>query len=264
MRSITTIFCFFSIITCCAQYEKHNNLGNSFIILEKDINLNMIFVEGGKFKMGCNDKTFKQCHKNEIAAFDTTVYDFYIGVTEVTQGQWRAIMGSLPDRYDGCELCPIVDVSWNDIQLFLRRLNNITGKHYRLPTEAEWEYAAREGNKNSKTEDLQYSGHSDINEVAWFIENSHGKTNPVGMKLPNKLGLYDMTGNVWEWCDDRYGFYDNRSIPMAKREDIGVERVTRGGAFDSFQDNCRITSRSSANPDARSRSLGFRIALSAE
>jgi formylglycine-generating enzyme required for sulfatase activity len=243
------------------QNENKTELVTSFILTDAGLDLEMIFVQGGDFVMGCLPGKDKKCKKNELPPHEVTIANFYIGKFEVSQNQWKTLMGSLPNRFDGCDQCPIVDVSWHDVHLFLRKLNQLTGKQYRLPTEAEWEYAAKGG---IKTQGFVYSGGNILEDVAWFVDNSDKSTKPIGTILPNELGIYDMTGNVWEWCEDRYGFYENKNIPMAKREDIGVERVTRGGARDSFHESCRVVFRSSANPDARSNTLGFRIALSAE
>ncbi len=261
MKNIFFVLFVISIhVTLAGQNTSNPESGTRFIVTESAIDLEMVHVQGGGFMMGCLPEKDNACKRNELPAHEQIIASFYIGKFEITQDQWKKVMGSLPDRFDGCGLCPIVDVSWHDIQLFLRKLNELCGKQFRLPTEAEWEYAAK-GGLSSKG--YRFAGSENLDEVAWYADNSNQKTNPVGTKLPNELGLFDMTGNVWEWCEDRYGFYEYRNVPMAKREDIGIERVTRGGACDSFNESCRLVFRSSANPDARSFTLGFRVALDA-
>lgn len=165
--------------------------------------MEMIFVKGGCYQMG---DTFGDGAPEEKPVHDVCVSDFYMGKHEVTQGQWKRIMGNNPSSFSGCgDNCPVEHVSWNDAQNFIRRLNSQSGKGYRLPTEAEWEYAARSGGKSEK-----FAGGADVNTVAWYDGNSSSKAHPAGQKLPNGLGLHDMSGNVWEWCNDWYdGTYYN-------------------------------------------------------
>ena len=163
---------------------------------------NMVFVQGGSFQMGSNNG-----QSDEKPVHSVTVSDFYIVKYEVTQKEWRDIMGSNPSKWKGDNL-PVEKVSWDDVQTFIKKLNAKTGLNYRLPTEAEWEYAARGGNKSNG---YKYSGSNDIGSVAWYASNSGSKTHSVGQKKPNELGIYDMTGNVWEWCNDWYGDYSSSS-----------------------------------------------------
>ncbi|HAD14119.1 MAG TPA: hypothetical protein DCF33_16975, partial [Saprospirales bacterium] len=189
----------------------------------------MVPVPGGTFTMGSDDKEADECpHK-------VTVPSFRISKYEVTQAQWRAVMGSdPPGLYNkGCDECPVERVSWDDVQEFLKKLNQLTGVDYRLPTEAEWEYAAKGGQAGLKSA-YQYAGSDKLDEVGWYdgnykIGNTFGEkntTHPVGQKKPNQLGLYDMSGNVWEWCQDTYGPYpcDKKT---KKEERL---RVLRGGS----------------------------------
>ncbi|HDP98542.1 MAG TPA: hypothetical protein ENN22_05075, partial [bacterium] len=155
----------------------------------------MVFVAGGTFMMGSNE------YDNEKPIHKVYVDDFYIGKYEVTQKQWFEIMGSNPSRFKGDNL-PVERVSWNDVQEFIRKLNAKTGGNFRLPTEAEREYASRGGSRSAH---FKYSGSNNVDNVAWYDNNSGRKTHPVGTKQPNELGLYDMSGNVWEWCSDWYG-----------------------------------------------------------
>mgnify|MGYP001804168081 CR=1 FL=1 len=171
----------------------------------ESISENMVFVKGGTFNMGSNDGRDIEKPLHEVQ-----VGDFYIGKYEVTQAQWRRIMGNSPSSFNNCDDCPIESVSWNDIQRFLKKLRKQTGQKYRLPTEAEWEYAARGGNKSKG---FTYAGSNALADVAWYDSNSGNKTQPVGQKAPNELGIYDMSGNVWEWCTDWYGEYYHTNNP---------------------------------------------------
>ncbi|RLD58109.1 MAG: sulfatase-modifying factor protein, partial [Bacteroidetes bacterium] len=163
----------------------------------------MVFVKGGTFQMGSNNGG-----TDEKPVHRVSLDDFYIGKYEVTQKQWRKIMGNNPSHFFGCDNCPVETVSWNDVQKFITKLNQKTGQHYRLPTEAEWEYAARGGSFESPT---KYAGNNYVDKVAWYYNNSNEKTHPVGEKKPNKIGIYDISGNVWEWCSDWYSnnYYNN-------------------------------------------------------
>ena len=157
---------------------------------------NMVYVAGGTFQMG----DWSSGVLNEVPAHNVTLSSFYIGKYEVTQEQWQAVMGSNPSYFKGAKR-PVENVSWGDCQVFIRRLNLLTGKKFRLPTEAEWEYAARGGNKSRG---YTCSGSNTIGVVAWSLSNSNDKTHEVATKAPNELGIYDMSGNVWEWCEDWY------------------------------------------------------------
>lgn len=219
--------------------------------------LEMVAVEGGTFTMGCTAPFGEDCFHDEKPPHDITLNRFYISRYPVTQQQWLLVMGSHESRNRGCRQCPVESVSWEDIQLFLKRLNQITGKNYTLPTEAQWEFAARGGNN---TKGFIYSGSNDPHEVAWFRETSDG-TRPVGQKLPNELGLYDMSGNVWEWCLDwkiPYTF-GAKTDPVALSN--GSRKVLRGGAWNSLKRSCRISNRHDGNPQFRNNNYGFRLVL---
>ncbi|MFM7153873.1 MAG: formylglycine-generating enzyme family protein, partial [Bacteroidota bacterium] len=190
-----------------------------------------------------------------------TLSDYYIGETEVTQAQWKAVMGDNPSGFNGCDDCPVENVSWNDAQKFITRLNARAGSpRYRLPTEAEWEYAAR-GGANSRS--YQYAGSNDINEVAWYDVNSRFKTHPVKGKKPNELGVYDMSGNVYEWCSDWYGYYLAASQTNPQGPSAGVFRVFRGGGWFDAAGYCRASFRNDDGPGGRGIYLGFRLAAAA-
>jgi hypothetical protein len=169
---------------------------------------------------------------------------FYIGKYEVTQAQWQAVMGNNPSKFSGSNN-PVEQVSWNDVQEFIKKLNAMTGRNYRLPTEAEWEYAANEGKRNSSYE---YSGSNTLSSVGWYGDNSGNTTHPVGQKSPNSLGLYDMSGNVWEWCQDCY-------------DSSCSYRVIRGGSWYYDASNCRVAHRYGNAPSYRYGNLGFRLVL---
>ena len=223
----------------------------------KGVSLQMVYVEGGTFRMG---DTFEQdidASDDEYPVHSVTLSGYYIGKTEVTQALWKAVMGSNPSGFKGDNL-PVECVSWDDCQVFIRKLNSLTGQNFRLPTEAEWEFACRGGN-NSRG--YKYSGSNYIDNVAWYEDNSGEKTHPVATKLPNELGIYDMTGNVLEWCSDWYGDYSSGAQTNPKGPDSGSDRVCRGGcsSFDSIC--CRSSFRSGYSPADCDFILGLRLAL---
>jgi formylglycine-generating enzyme required for sulfatase activity len=225
-----------------------------------DLPYGLISIKGGTFMMGCTDEQESDCYDSEKPAHQVKVSDFKLGKYEVTQAQWRKIMGNDPPElaFGGCDQCPVEQVSWDDIQAFLSKLNSQTGKNYRLPTEAEWEYAARGGNKSGG---YKYAGSNTIGVVAWFKENSGSERHPVGGKRPNELGLYDMTGNVWEWCQDWYGSYRSGSQTNPSGTGTGSYRVLRGGGGRYPARLCRVSYRDSYAPTNRDHNIGFRLAL---
>ncbi len=216
----------------------------------------MIYVEGGTFMMGSKngDEDEKPVHKVTLDAF-------YIAKYPVTQALWKAIMGDKnPSAFEGDDR-PVEKVNWHDAQQFIQKLNAATDQKYRLPTEAEWEYAARGG---KYSEGYQYAGSDAIEEVAWYghstKDNLHRETKPVGLKYPNELGIYDMSGNVWEWCEDWKGNYlsDAQVNPTGPTE--GTDRVFRGGSWGSVPRYCRVAYRGLDSPFSRLNVLGFRLA----
>jgi formylglycine-generating enzyme required for sulfatase activity len=221
---------------------------------------NMVYVQGGTFKMGCTGEQ-GSCEDDEKPVHEVTVSSFYMGKYEVTQAQWETLMGSNPSRFKGDDL-PVENVrSWDDAQMFIERLNAATGKQYRLPTEAEWEYAARGGNKNKG---YKYSGSNRVKNVAWMITNGDLTPHPVGTKQANELGIYDMTGNVWEWCSDWYGGYSASAQNNPTGASSGSARVSRGGSWGNSEGRCRVAHRSNGLPGDGNASLGFRLACSSE
>ena len=233
-------------------------------IIVNGVSFNMVKVEGGTFDMGSNNG-----YDDEKPVHSVTLSDYYIGQTEVTQELWQAIMGTSirqqrdkdnrewPIYGEGSNY-PMYYVSWNEVQEFISRLNSLTGKQYRLPTEAEWEYAARGG---KKSKGYKYSGSNFIEQVAWYSDNSGNTTHPVGSKQPNELGIYDMSGNVWEWCYAWYGAYNSRHQTNPTGPASGSDRVLRGGSWDNDAVMCWVSSRGYYAPDYGICNFGFRLAL---
>ena len=218
------------------------------------LDIDWVFVEGGSYVMGNNNAE----DGDERPAHNVLVNDFFIGKYEITQREWIKTMGNNPSRNDFCEDCPVENVSWEDTQEFLETIQNRLGESWRLPTEAEWEYAAK-GGKNKDS--FVFSGSSNIGQVAWFDMNSGLSTRPVGAKQPNSLGIFDMSGNVFEWCSDWYGekYYEESLENNPMGPIIGAERVLRGGSFDNAQIFARVTDRFKDQPDTRLFKYGFRV-----
>ncbi len=219
------------------------------------VSFKMIVVKGGTFTMGCTSEQ-SGCDNEESPAHKVTLSDYCMGETEVTQALWKAVMGRNPSKWTGDNL-PVENVSWDDAQEFIRKLNQKTGRNFRLPTEAEWEYAARGG---SQSRGYQYSGSNTLGNVAWYYGNSGSQTHPVKTKQPNELGLYDMSGNVWEWCADWYGSYSGSAQTDPAGPGSGSFRVFRGGGWSSSAGGCRVSFRDGYDPGDRFNNLGFRLA----
>ena len=245
-------------------------------------------LKGGTFTMGCTPDQGNDCDSHEKPTHQVTLSDFYIGKYEVTQAQWKTVMGkdNNPSNFKGDNL-PVENVNWNEVQEFIRILNKVTGKDYRLPTEAEWEYAARGGNKSNG---YKYSGSDDIEEVAWFMENSGGVkrpmaikessepdiqnisreidvwdfenagTRPVGTKKANELGIHDMSGNVWEWINDWFGNYSSNPQKDPQGPSSGYYCVIRGGSLSSRAEYASVSNRYSGDPGSGLDIIGFRLA----
>ena len=225
----------------------------------KGVEFKMIKVEGGTFRMGATSEQGSG-EGDEKPVHYVTLSDYHIGETEVTQELWQAVMGSNPSYFKGDNQRPVENVSWDDCQEFIKKLNRLTGKKFRLPTEAEWEYAAR-GGKYSKDYVYKYSGSNDADEVAWYDDNSGYNTHPVKTKKANKLGLYDMSGNVWEWCNDWYGDYQSNSQTNPTGPSEGESRVLRGGGWCYFDMGVRVSRRDYLTPGYRHIIIGLRLAL---
>jgi len=215
----------------------------------------MIFVKGGAFQMGSN-----YGNDDEMPVHTVKLNSFYIGKYEVAQYQWTAIMGNNPSQYRICDNCPVNRVSWSDVHEYIRKLNAQTGKKYRLPTEAEWEYAAKGG---VYSKGYRYSGSDDIEEVGWYSDNSNIQLHCVGEKQPNELGIYDMTGNLEEWCSDWFGNYRGGIQVNPRGAASGKDRVFRGGCYFASCDDyvSRVTQRAWVDPEYRNGNVGFRLVL---
>lgn len=247
---------------------------NDGVLRVGDVTYQMIHVAAGSFIMGATHEQQNPSVGEKPAHIVKLTNDYYLGETEVTQGLWRAVMGLLSfpmlvrarktnlgildiEIFDNI---PVTDVSWDDCQEFIRRLNVLTGCSFRLPTEAEWEYAARGGCHSCG---YQYAGSDNLDDVAWYGGTAYTVLpRPVKYKLPNELGLYDMSGNVWEWCHDGYREYssDSQTNPTGPTGDYG--RVRRGGSFwrDAFE--CRVAFREASATEHRNFEIGFRLAIS--
>ncbi len=223
------------------------------------VTFKMIKVEHGTFTMGATPE-MEDPYDTEKPAHEVTISkDYYLGETEVTQALWTAVMGDNLSDYKG-DNNPVDSVSWNDCQEFIKKLNQMTGKSFRLPTEAEWEFAARGGNKSKHT---QYAGSNNLDEVAWYIDNSGKETHPVVQKKPNELGMYDMSGNVLEWCNDWFGdnYYSTTPSTDPQGPTSGSNRVLRGGSWRGNASGCRLSFRSGSFLRIRQSVYGLRLAL---
>lgn len=218
----------------------------------------MIEVVGGTFMMGATPEQGTEVEADESPVHEVTLSNYYMGQTEVTQALWTAVMGQNPSHHLTDRSLPVEQVSWEDCQLFIKRLNELTGENFRLPTEAEWEFAARGGNK---TKNSKFSGDNLAEKCAWFDENSEGNPHPVAKKMANTLGLYDMSGNVAEWCADAYSKYSQIKQINPIIEANNSQRVIRGGSWDDFVNFCRVSYRNYEINTERSIYIGLRLAL---
>jgi formylglycine-generating enzyme required for sulfatase activity len=238
-------------------HQQANTAERTFTV--KGVAFKMIYVEGGSFMMGAPDYD-SEAAEIEKPAHRVSLDGYYIAETQVTQELWYEVMGDNPSDFKGNAQRPVDSVSWNDCQEFINKLNQHTGQKFSLPTEAQWEYAARGG---KKSKGYKYAGGNDLSRVAYYNGNSNSETHPVRQKLPNELGLYDMTGNVWEWCRDWYDDDYYASSPQHNPEGptSGSLRVLRGGSWISDSRGCRLFCRRHCAPDGRSRSHGLRLVL---
>ena len=225
-----------------------------------DIRIPMMPIEGGTFTMGCTRPNgTKHNYEVERPLHQVTVGDFYMCKYEVTQQLWEAVMHTNPSLRRGSSQLPVEQVSWNDVQIFIARLSQMTGYRFRLPTEAEWEYAARGG---KRSHGYVFPGaDGDPGSVAWYGMNAGNVTHPVGQLKPNELGLYDMAGNVWEWCSDWFGDYPSAPQDNPVGPKHGDHRILRGGCMNSPSWGCSVSDRSWYQPDKGYGFYGFRLVL---
>ena len=217
----------------------------------------MVRVEGGTFTMGATDND-PEAWDDETPAHQVTLSSFRIGQTEVTQALWQAVMGTNPSYFTGDLQRPVEQVTWVDCEQFITKLNQMTGKNFRLPTEAEWEFAALGG---TASHDFMYSGSNNANEVAWHRGNAQEKMHPSALLAHNELGLYDMSGNVWEWCADYYGEYPDGHVNNPTGPATGEKRVVRGGSFSYEAAYSRCKCRNCLSPNNNSFAVGLRLAM---
>ncbi|MCD6013007.1 MAG: Sulphatase-modifying factor protein [Flavipsychrobacter sp.] len=275
-RILASLLMLLSVQSVSAQ-RKHNKISGD------DFPIYMVHVQGGNFDLGSNDDA-----EDRKPAHTVTLKDFYIGEYEVTQKQWKEIMNTNPSNYQ-CDECPVTNVNWDDAQAFIEKLNAKTGRHFRLPTEAEWEYAARGGVKEDLVKEYnnprggvnefmindqgkrkpakmkegkKYAGQNRLGEIAWYARNSESRPHPIGRKKPNELGIYDMTGNVEEWCNDWYGktYGSKNDVENPQGPTGGNARVVRGGSYLSDPVDLVVTRRAAYLPNTQERYLGFRLA----
>ena len=223
----------------------------------EEIYENMVFIQGGTFMMGCRDS---DAYNDEKPVHQVKLSNYQINKYPVTQREWEEVMGTRNNfsAFKG-DYLPVTNVSWSDIQVFLRELNRRTGKTYRLPTEAEWEFAARGG---MNTHGYTYSGSDVLDEVGWYSGNSEDIPHHVGsIRIGNELDLFDMSGNVWEWCSDWYGAYTNVAQTNPKGAATGSLRVCRGGCWNRYPWYCRVSSRNGNHPNNRYAEVGFRLCM---
>lgn len=224
---------------------------------------NMQEIEGGSYYMGATAEQQNEAYDTEAPMHYVTVSSFFIGRYEITQAEWNAVMDEYPSNYygDDKDVFPVEMISWVDCHTFIDRLNEITGMRFRLPTEAEWEYAARGGLYSNG---MKYAGGNNPHEVTWNIDNSGKRPHPVGTKAPNELGLYDMNGNVWEWCEDWYAndyYAKSNGLTDPKGPATGEYRIIRGGSWFDDVRLCRVSSRYMNINTNRDPGLGFRLAM---
>ena len=243
-----------ALASCGAQLPPEDSLRPVFAAAHLE-DMEFMRIPAGEFRMGSTSAEAFETEQPVTRVRISRAFD--LGKYEVTQAQWQAVMGTNPSHFAGCERCPVERVSWYEVHGFIGRLNvGEEEMRYRLPTEAEWEYAARAGTIADR-----YS--ENLDEIAWFAENSGGRTHPVGQKVPNQFGLHDMLGNVWEWVEDWYGAYPGGTVMDPRGPSTGPGRLIRGGAWRYDAKRCRASGRSDGQPDVhlgyRGHTVGFRV-----
>ena len=268
ISSIIFVLILMTVVSTSCGKDEPVNPAETFIV--NGVTFNMVAIEGGTFTMGMTAEQESDAFDVEQPAHEVTLSSYCIGQTEVTQALWQAVMGSNPsyfssrNNYDTNLQRPVEFVSWNDCQTFITKLNQLTGKTFRLPIEAEWEFAARGGNRSKG---YKYSGSNNPDDVAWYWFNipshneEYGTTQTVATKAPNELGLYDMSGNVFEWCQDRYGSYSSDAQTNPVGPSTGYGRVFRGGSWLNHAYNCRVSLRVGYDPTSTVDCIGLRLAL---
>ncbi len=245
-----------TLLALCLNTSAQDSSDQSSVLQE--LAGNMVLVEGGTFTMGASENQLKEAESDEKTLHQVTLDGFYICKYEVTQDLWTYVMGKNPSHFKNAR-CPVENITWNDCQQFIDKLNALTGETYRLPTEAEWEYAARGGNHSKG---YKYAGSNSIDDVAWCSVNSGNSTHIVGEKKPNELGLYDMSGNVYEWCQDWKAPYSHKHEVNPRGAEEGTYRVNRGGRWCGSTRACRVSDRSKSLPRDHFYHLGIRLAKS--
>ncbi len=257
-----------AMVSCTAALSAQTQGPVNRVFTVNHIPIKMVFVKGGDLELGCVAERDDSCKAKEVPSHNVTLTDFYIGETEVTQAQWMAVMGrdNNPSYWKGNTL-PVERVSWMECHRFIVRLNKYLaselpeGYHFALPSEAQWEYAARGGLKSAG---VRYAGSNDLKQIAWFYDNSSQRTHDVRIKTANELGIFDMSGNVWEWCEDWYDedFYAENTDwhnPMNNQETS--YRVQRGGSWNYAASYSRCATRDRGSIHSRYEDCGFRVAL---
>ena len=261
MPIIAVLFAVVLVMVLTSRVSKPDLQPQIETITVNGVSFNMVYVEGGTFKMGATEEQGNDSYNDEKPSHYVTLSDYYIGETEVTQELWKAVMGNNPSYYSDDEKKPVDSVSWNNVQEFITKLSNQTNRKFRLPTEAEWEYAARGGNQSCN---CKYSGDDSIDKIAWYYSNSKEETHPVAQLRPNELGLYDMSGNVWEWCQDWYSedyYYSGENFNPNGPSKCNYH-VLRGGSCVTDARRCRVSNRYYNMSQFRYRSYGFRLVMS--
>ena len=247
-----TVLALLCCINCFSQLDDSHKLDS---LLIEGYAVEFILVKGGNFIMGSNNLD------EELPAHSVSVHSFYLSKFEITQRIWNLVMGYNDSYHANCDDCPVDNVSWNDVQQFINKLNIATGKRYRLPTEAEWEFAASGG---VYSKNCIYSGSNVADSVAWYFGNNSTMTHPVGLKKPNELGFYDMSGNISEWCNDwwEYHYYEHAPTNNPKGPSTGTKKVVRGGGHRDVSISITVKTRAvrGVEPDLVSKYYGFRLA----
>lgn len=245
------------VISQPASPVSRSNLSPAARLLVDDLQRNMVQVHGDSFQMGAT--TDREPEVDTRPVHTVYVHSFLISRYAVTQALWTAVQGHNPSGSTICDSCPVEKVSWTDARDFILKLNKLTGRNYRLPTEAEWEYAAKGG---SKSKNYLFSGSDEMDSIGWNDNNSDKRSHPIGQKNPNELGLYDMTGNVLEWCSDWYkeDYYRESPVQNPPGPPSGNSKVLRGCAWNIFTSHCAVTVRAELPPDSHFYNVGFRLA----